>query len=291
MTTWISTPSIVCREVHATHNEQHSSISGNPTCNARIAVPYSQLEDAVAALLGGPEIWPKATSVIQNLVCVSARVDNDTGRYTTDSNGEIINYNVFALLDLTYMARAGIYVIDQNGEDVFWNDEISPRIEAKPLNHTLLIWGNQGGSGAITQKVDLHSDEAPSKYDNGISLVHTIEGFDIGHDDLIDLVNTVHNAEYISPMNGRIYPASTLLLRSFSELVHYNFKSYRAGVLSTTLKLNYEEKAVGWNRFYRNDIVNKVEGYYTIHQNTSPYNQVILSQEVSHLKYLGWTFP
>lgn len=288
MTTWISDPSIICREVHATHNEQHSSISGNPTFNARIAVPYSQLEDAVSALLGGPEEWPKATSIIQNPACVSVRVDNDTGRYTTDSNGEVINYNVFALLDLTYMARAGAYVTDQNSQDVFWNDEASPRIEGKPMNHTLLIWGNQGGSGTPNEKVQLHSDETPTKYDNGISLIHTIEGFDIDYSDLISLVNTVHNASYVSPITGVVYAANNLILRSYSELNHFNFKSYRTGATSTTLKLNYEFKDVGWNRFWRNDLINNSSGYYTIHRASSPYDQVQAAMEVSHLKYLGW---
>lgn len=288
MTTWIGGGSITCREVHATHNEVHNTLTGNPSFSARIAVPYSQLEDAVAALLGTPETWPKATSILQDVVCVAAQADNDGGRYTTDSNGETINYDQYALLALTYMPRIGRYVTDDSGEDVFWNDEVSPRRESKPMNHLNLIWGTTDPTGIPNEKIQLHSDEAPPKYESGVTLIHTIEGFDLDYSDLRTLIGTVAQAQYTSPVTGEIYAAETLLLNDYAAINHFNFKSYRTGTVSTTLKLFYEFKDVGWNRFWRNDLVNKTTGYYYIRQNVDPWDRVDPFPLADHDKYLNW---
>lgn len=287
MTTWIS-GGPVAREVHSTHTEQHGTIGGNPTFNATIAVAWSELEEAVSLLLGGPEIWPKATSIIETPVCVSVRVNNDRGRYTTDSNGEVINYNIYALLDLTYMARGGGYVTGKDGQDLFWNDEVGPRIESRPMNHNLLIWGNQGGSGLPSQKVQLTPDEVPSKYENGTSLTHTIEGWNDYTDDLTDLISTTNQDPYSSPLTGVVYNEGTLLLRDYAEIPAYNFISYRTGVIGTNLKLFYEFKKEGWQVFWRNDLVGKTTGYYAIHQADDPYNQVLPFPMADHTRYLDW---
>lgn len=279
-------PSVTAREVHATHNENHSAITGNPTYNAKLAILYTDIEIAVKELLGGPQVWPKPTTNIQDPVCVSVNVDNDTGRYTTDSNGEIIDYTKYALLNCVYMARIGTYLTDTNGEEVFWMDEVEPRIETRPMNHELLIWGNQSGSGIPNEKITLAPDEAPPKYENGSTFVHTIEGWDIDYSDLNDLIGTVHNDVYNSPF-GFGFVTNTLLLRNYSKIIHYNFKSYRTGTFSMTLKLMYETK-VNWNKFWRIDLINHVEGYYPILQASAPYPTVEPCPIVSHLKYLGW---
>lgn len=279
-------PSVTAREVHATHNENHSAISGNPTYNAKIAILYTDLATAVSELLGGPQIWPKPTTSISFPVCVHVNVDNDTGRYTTDSNGETINYDKYALLNCVYMARIGTYREDSNGEDVFWMDEVEPRIETRPMNHEQLRWGNFNGVGVPSELNTLAPDEAPPKYENGSTLIHTIEGWDIDYSDLDDLIHTVHNADYTSPIDGHVFEAGTLMLRNYSKITHYNFKSYRHGAYSNTLKLIYETK-LDWNVFWRIDLINHIEGYYPIHQASGPYPRVSPFPLVSHNKYLG----
>lgn len=293
---WMTSPpaNIPCREVHASHVESHSAIAGNPTFNAKIAVLYSSLQDAISVLVGRPEIWPKNTSIIQDITCVSAQVNNDTGRYTTDADQQIIDYSLYALLDLVYMARAGVYLVDENSQDVFWNDENEPRVESRPMNHKLLIWGDTTNPATVPQsKIQLHSDEAPPYYDNGTNLIHTIEGFNINYDDLDALIGTVHNATYISPVtagsNIKIYPANTLLLDTYSVFNHYNFKSYRDGAISTTLKLFYKFKSIGWNKFWRNGLTPATTGYHYMRHNRDPWDIFDPFPLVSHLKYLGWT--
>lgn len=289
MSRWTGDPSIVCREVHTTHRESHSTLAGNPTFTATVAVPYSQLADAVSDLLGGPQLWPKPTTILQNVVCVEVKPNNDQGRYTTDSNGETIDYSLFALLDLIYMPRKGRYLIDSNGQDVYWDDEVEPRLESRPYAKDLLIWGDSVDPNLTPQvRIDLHSDEVPSKYEAGETLVHTIEGFDIDYSDLSGLLATVHDALYVSPITGLLYGAEALMLKHFQTIKHYNYKSYQSGNVSTTLKLIYEYKEIGWNKFYRNDVIGGVTGYYFIRQNTSPYNRVDPFPVVSHDKYLGY---
>lgn len=286
---WIISPpvSIICREVHSSHTESHSAIAGNPTFNAKVAVLYTQLQDVVSVLLGKPENWPKGTSIIQDPVCVSCQVNNDTGRYTTDADGQIIDYSQYALLDLVYMARAGVYVVDNSGEDVFWNDEEEPRVESRPMNYKLLVWGNTDTT-VPTPKIQLLSDEAPSIYENGANLVHTIEGFDISFDDLEALIGTVHNVDYLSPVNGKNYVAGTLLLDAYQVINHYNFKSYRHGAISVTLKLFYKFKGISWSKFWRNGLDAATTGYHYMRHNKDPWPLFDPFPLASHIKYLGW---
>lgn len=289
MSRWTGDPSIVCREVHATHRESHNTLTGNPTFTATVAVLYSQLSDAVSDLLGGPQTWPKPTTILQDVVCVEVKPNNDQGRYTTDSNGETIDYSLFALLDLLYMPRMGVYLTDTNGQDVYWDDTQEPRLESRPLNHTLLIWGDASSPTATPfPRIDLHSDEVPSKFEAGLTLVHTIEGFDIGFDDLKSLIGTVHNAIYLSPTDLVSYAANTLLLKHYIEIEHFNFISYRTGGTSFTLKLIYEYREVGWNKIWRNNPLGANTGYYYIRQNAPPYARVDPFPAVSHNKYLGY---
>lgn len=289
MSTWTGNPSIVCREVHTTHRETHNTLISNPVFNATVAVQYSQLEDAIRELLGGPQLWPKPTTNLNNVVCVEVKFNNDQGRYTTDSNGETIDYTLYGLLDLTYMPRKGRYLIDLNGQDVYWDDEVEPRLESRPMEKSGLIWGDITDPDLVPQiRLDLQADEVPSRYEAGETLVHTIEGFDLDYSDLSGLLATLHNALYVSPITGLLYGAGTLMLKHFQEIKHYNYKSYQSGNVSTTLKLIYEYKEVGWNKFWRNDTTGNTTGYYYIRQNAPPYNRVDPFPEVSHIKYLGY---
>lgn len=286
MTTWISSANIPCREVHASHVEAHSILGGNPTFNAKIAVEYTDLAAAISALLGEPEEWPKPTTNFDP-TCVSVQMNNDTARYTTDSNNEIINYTYFALLDVSYMVRVGSYLVDINGQDVFWNDEMEPMVESRPMNNKLLIWGNITDT-VPNDKIQLHPDEVPQRYDDGATLIHTIEGFELDFTDLDDLKGTCHNDIYLSPFINQAFIAGSLLLDSYTVTNHYNFKSYRTGAISTTLKLYYKYRQIGWNRFWRNGLVNDPEGYYYLRKNEDPWPRFDPFPLVDHGKYLDW---
>lgn len=296
MAKWISDPlpswmispplNIPCREVHASYSESHSIISGNPTFVAKIAVLNSQLKDAVSILLGKPEEWPKNTTDF-DVTCVSAQVNSDTGRYTTDADGEMINYNQYVLLDLVYMARVGNYLEDKNNQDVFWNDEEEPRVESNVMNHRLLIWGNTTDT-VPNDKIQLHADEAPSIYKNGTNLIHTIEGFELDFTDLDDLIGTCNDDIYLSPTINKAFIVGSMLLDDYKILNGYNFKSYRSGAMSTTLKLYYKYKQIGWNKFWRHGLENVPEGYYYIRRNFDPWPRFDPFPLADHSKYLEW---
>ncbi len=288
MAEWIpsfASGSIPVKEVKGSHKESHNAINSNPSYHARLEVPWASRNDAISALLGTPESWPK-TPLMSNVVCVSAELVNDNGGYSYDD--EIIIYSQYALIDCVYMPRIGAYVVDANGEDVYWLDEDSPRIESKPMNHQNLIWGDTTEAGVPNDKIQLSPEEAPPRYEPGDSLVHTIEGWTIDYDDIDTLIGTVHSEPYFSPVTGKTYAADTLMLRNYGATRGFSFRSYRDGQPTVTLKLYYEFKGTGWNRFWRIDLKNKTEDYYYIRQNVDPYNRVDPFPAADHTKYLGW---
>lgn len=284
-----SDPSLDIQEIHSFRNEDDGTLSGNPQYSTRLEVPYQQLSALKTALLGEPEGWPHLSSIIQDVVCVQCKIKDDVSSYTTDSTGSLIHYDGNVFVDVVYMPRVGRYVVDANGEDVYWNDETAPRIESRPIPHKTLIWGTTTSPTSIpNDKIPLHSDEAPSIYENAQSLIHTIESWDIDFSDLKSLVGTVHNASYVSPVSGDVYAAGTLLLKNYANSQGYYFTSYRHGASSAQLKLFYEFRGVGWQRFWRNDIINNTQGYYYILRNANPWDAMEPFPQTSHNKYLGW---
>lgn len=287
---WITSASIPCREIEQTHKESHSTVSTNPVYRVTLEVDFDNVKAAIQALLGLPEEWPKDT-MFEDVVAVSAEGQTNGGQYATDSDGEVLSYDKY-LIDVTYIQRSGVYLEDSNGSDVYWNDEHSPRIESRPMNHTLLKWGTTtpSGSGSVpTESTPLDSTEAPSRYIGGETLEHTIEGWSIDYTDLDDLIGTVHDAAYTSPVSGVTYAADTLLLRSFTSVRGWSFISYRSLVPTTTLKLIYEFKDVGWNRFWRINLrtTPASEDYYYILANQQTFKRIDPFPSVSHLKYLS----
>lgn len=287
---WTPTdPSLDIQEIHSFRNEDDGTLSGNPQYTTRLKIPYQQLSALKTALLGVPEGWPHISSIIQDVICVQVKAVNDGSSYTTDSTGSLIHYDGSIFVDVVYMPRVGRYLVDFNGNDVYWNDIGAPRIESRPMNHRNLIWGTTSSPTSIPiDKIQLHSDEAPSIYESGNSLTHIIESWDIDYSDLKSLIGTVHDDVYISPVTGEVHAPGTLLLRNYSEQQGYYFTSYRHGASSIMLTLYYEFKGVGWNRFWRNDIFNNTEGYYYILRNVNPWDPVEPFPEISHNKYLGW---
>lgn len=300
MARWISDGSIVCKEVSPSHGETHNNISGNPLFRARLKVLWNEAQLAKSKLCGEPEDWPHQT-IFQNVKCVSCEITPDGGAYTVDSDGEILAYQ-YAFLDVTYAPRPGVYLEDYNNQDVYWYDELDPRVETKPMNHQVLIWGGDDPAQVPQNKIPLHPDEAPTRYFTGQTLRHTIEGWCIETDDLADYIGTVNADEYYSPVLLRTFPAETLLLRSLAITREISFRSYRqptsgpppvppsfdpSGLFTNKLLMTYEYKKEGWNRFYRNDPDTNTSGYYYIRYDTSPYDTIEPAPVVNHDKWLS----
>lgn len=313
---------IQCREVHSTHTETHNTISGNPLYKARLEIPWDSLMMALSRLLGAPERWPFnglhfPFGQFYNIVAVSAEVINDAGSYVTNSGyEEVIHYDEAALIDVTYMPRIGKYItvpekVVSDGEgdpvtfppmDVYIEDRVQPRYESIPEHHRNLIWGDTTDV-VPTDKKMLHPDEVPSRGNPGLTLIHTIEGYDRSISELDALVGTVTNADYTPTTKGRKkFPSGTLFLRTYEVEDRYTFRSYRIkkdpppptpgfdvyGLSTPVLKLVYEYKKEGWEKFWRNNSSPTVNasGYYYIRYSQPPYAKYVRFQPADHSAFL-----
>jgi hypothetical protein len=300
MTKWIQdftiasvTQNLPCDEVHITHVEAYNSLSGNPQYQVRLAVDWASRYLAITRLLGVPEQWPYTTP-FDKVYAVEARIVNDQGAYTADADAQVIQYTEKALIDVTYMPRNGVYRVlttsDPVGggtinQPVYIDDVEKPRTETVPMNHMNFFWGDTTGTAPADKSKVLLSQESPTIFNIGQTLVHTIEGW-CGALDVSDFVGTVNQYAYTSPVNGRTYGAGTLMLRDYSLTRAFNFRSYRllgdpaptasfidfARIAGVNLQMVYEYKSLGWERFFHTAL-NATPGYHYIHRRESPYTK------------------
>lgn len=298
--------SIAAREVHTSHNESYNNLSGNPQFNVVLAVPWNDRYLAIQQLLGRPCIWPYDTpfnladlSDLQKVVVASSvQIINDTSRYTTDMDGEVINYAENALLQITYMPRMGMYAeitVKSDGttplgagknQDIFLSEIEVPRFEFIPQSPKLFAWGGTTTTLPSLPLVPLSPNETPSKNNSEVTLVRTIEGW-CGIFDIQPFVNTTHSQSYTSSIVRKTYAANTLMLRSYNLERGYYHRSYRElgsnpGTVNEffdfgnlpcfKLTLNYEYKASGWQRFFRADAESGQTGLYYIRYNQDPHD-------------------
>lgn len=307
MTKWISGGSISLKEVHGSVAEDHAATKGNPTFGVRLEVATSDKQAAITQLLGNPEQWPHST-ILENVVAVTCKVSNDRGATTTDSDGQLLFYSYKHFLDLTYMPRPGIYLVDYAGLDVYWHDEITSRTESIPTNPDTLIWGNTDTSVPTDKLRTLTASEAPQKYENGCTLIHTIEGwpYDLNQINPADFIGTCNDADYSSPvLTDRVFPAGTLLLKEVQLSKEIVFRSYRdpeagppplpyveySGKVAPVVKCIYEYRWQGWNKFWRNDANSSqyTPDYYYIRYAKDPYDLYEPFPLISHDEWLAYT--
>lgn len=298
MTKWIFDGSVACREVSGTRHESYNSLSGSPTFKVRLEVPAGQVKLAKAKLLGKPETWPHDSIFLGASVvaCVACEEVTDQGAYTTDADGQLCNYINNHLLDCTYIARAGIYVEDMNSEDVYWDDEIKPRFESRPADNMMLMWGGTDEQSIPQNKVPLNPDAAPPIFQGGETLTHTIEGWTLETATLQDVIGTCNDELYVSvPLHNREYSAGTLMLRNYEIIHSFSFRSYRifsaqepfSGKPTITLKLYYEYRKDGWQKFWRVNPDLQQAVYEFIRYIKSPHDIFNPFPVVSHAKWLS----
>lgn len=269
MSLWIADGSIGLVEVEGTKREVFNSVSGVPNYTVQVACPFASRKDALKKLLGNPEKWPHDT-IFPYVYCIAADVVSD-GEYTTDADEQIL-HSTNSILQLTYAPRNGVYISeDYFNKPVYWLDEIEPRYESRPVPHRNFFWGNTDTSIPTEKMPLLDGDEAPQKSEAGVSLVHTIEGWQeyAYYDLMLASCGTTNSAAYTSPILGKTFAAGTLLLRNATIVPSYTHVSYKLGVKTYTVKLFYEWKANGWQKFWRN--YGPSPDYYYIRHNTSPY--------------------
>ena len=313
MATWIpddiSGPFPI-EEVHNTRVESHNTINGSPVFKVRLNTQFDHLDSAQGKLLGTPLLWPHASLIPFKPYCVAMEVPPDMGRYSSDIDQQLVYPDGNVFIDCTYVVRTGVYLEDYNNQDVYWEDQIEPRIESRAINHRQLVWGATDAQTIPTKKIQLMSDEAPPKYESGETLIHIIEGWTDTtvkpNNPTLPLMNyltshigTVALSAYTSIPLGRTFEAKTLLLRNVSITRSFSFRSYRlppggstthySGKPTNTIRMIYEYKKEGWDKFWRIDLENDTEGFYYIRRNKEPYGIVRPFPEINHDVFLRYT--
>jgi hypothetical protein len=297
MAKWIADGSISLREIPGTRIESHSTVTGMPIYNVRLEVPVGQLKNAISKLLGNPEIWPHTDTVITNIRAIAANLVQESGRYSTDGDGQLALLTVNPhLIDVTYTARPGLYTT-LVGVAAYIDDVMGPRIESIPLDHRQIVWGGTANNVIIpiSQQLLISPDVTPSTYIPGEQLEHTIEGWTFTTTTMSSLIGTVNNAAYTSvPLYNRTFPIGTLLLRNIQITKGMSFNSYKLapypwpGITTLQVKMIYEYKAQGWDKFYRLGTVSgvNVTGYYYMRHKSQPYDLVVPFPLADHTPYL-----
>lgn len=294
--------SILAREIHGARSMSFNSISGVPQYKTKLLIRWSKITEAICRLLGRPEIWPLselpsnpeepetnlAAPGLRNIVCIGAEVSNDQSDYGTDQHGQIIDYNDYGIVDVTYVPRPGAYVrMNQTDDDelagayieeYYFDDVEEPIYHDIPQDPREFVWGNENDEDAPNEPIPLASAAVPAIPDPGISLIHVIEGWCGGDLTLEKFLGTTNDVAYINKNTSRIYNVGTLMLRTYSLQWGYTFRSYRKkneldpglgffdpnGSATGILKLTYEYKERGWTKFFRNASKDHKSGYYVM---------------------------
>lgn len=270
--------------MHGARVEEYHSITGNPTFRTRLECLWNERHTVVRDLLGLPAFWPE-TSLFQNVVCVAARVVGDNSIHAQHIDNEVIIYTEKALIDVTYIARPGKYVIDWYQQPVYWYDEIKPRLETLPRDHRMFVWGlTTDVTPTDAQVSPMTSSEVPVDFIPGETFIRNIEGF-AQTMDLSTYIGTVTNAEHSSYQLGRKFPAGTLLCRNIEITPGYSFRSFRSftgsppgptgfdpsGRNTYQLKVIYEFRKEGWEKWRRFDYGAGVLDWYYVRYNKATY--------------------
>lgn len=292
---WIQDETVYCAEVHGTRHENHGSINGTPSFNVRLEVLFSQYAIAISKLLGTPEFWPIAG--LKNIRAVSVNVvTNESGGFT-DVKKQVIGYDKM-LLDVTYIARKGQYVYLYNQKRGYMEDTSELRNESKPEFYKNVIWGDKNSISTVpNDKIPLHPDEVPTRFEPGQNITHIIEGWvEEGagtQEEIKNYIGTVNAHEYVSVNLNQRFAIGTLLLLSYTAEPSFSFISYDAtttqyGKPTAILKLNYAYRPNGWEKFWRNRLDGE-SGYYYILKNNDPWDPYVPFPLKDHRPFLGYT--
>jgi len=150
----------------------------------------------------------------------------------------------------------------------------------------LFIWGGKTPNAQIAagQEEKPQPEELPNVSIPGQTLIHTIEGVVEGYVQNVNLdtlIGTVTDVPYVSHVLSRTFNTGTLLLRSYTINKTFSFRSFRqsigggvfdpSGKPTYQIKMVYEFKEKGWNRFLRWNKTNTNRDYYYLKYSYSPY--------------------
>lgn len=293
MANWLSTLPVPIREVKGSRREEFNNISGNPSISVQLQTAWSHARTAKCLLLGGeaafggPAIFPDYNFI--TFYCSSVDIVSDGGLYTS-ADDNILTPSGNALLNVRYMARMGSYRLSYTSGTVYVEDLAQPRPESIPVNPNHLVWNvydPQTPNTISPEKPTLQAGEAPNIPDNGLTLIHTLEGY---HGAILqlndDLIGTTNAIPYISAQLRFTFPIGTLMLRNYELTKNFSFQSYKLastipvggfdpmGKMTYTIKMFYEYKKIGWNVFRRADMrVQEFTDLYKIRYAESPYGE------------------
>lgn len=291
MANWLSTLPVPIREVKGSRREEYNNLSGNPTISVQLQTAWSHARTAKCLLLGGEAAFggpaPFPDYNFMNFYCTSVDIVSDGGLYTsTDDN--ILTPSGNALLNVRYMARMGSYRLSYSSGTVYVEDLAQPRAESIPVNPLHLIWSKydpQAHNTVQDEKTSVQIGEPPNSPDNGLTLIHTIEGY---HGSLLqlndELIGTTNGVPYNASQLKFIFPVGTLMLRNYEVSKSFSFQSYKLtstippggfdpmGKMTYTIKMFYEYKKIGWEVFRKADMrFQTFEDLYNMRYAESPH--------------------
>ena len=162
------------------------------------------------------------------------------------------------------------------------------------MEHLKLRWDTDAPFFDVNDLDSLHPDETPVRFERGETLTHIIEGWTLETDTLTAAIGTVASSAYTTVPSypvPKTYAAETLLLKNVIITPAMTFRSYRTdtvmGLPTYILKLVYEYKSQGWQKFYRNDSITNQSGYYGIRYNSPPYGLINPFPVSDHSKWLA----
>lgn len=185
-------------------------------------------------------------------------------------------------------------------------DELSHRNEAFPVDHTKLVWGltTDVPPPSTPTPPQLTQHETPVEYLPGYTFTRTIEGWSMDVPKTEDLpgqpgsgiagplTGTTNQHDFRSLNLKRKFKAGTMLFRTMMVSTGISFRSYRfpvpippgetespvlppkydlSGLPTLTLKLVYEFREEGWDKFRRVNLDAKSVGWYYIRWNRDNY--------------------
>lgn len=291
MANWLSTLPVPIREVKGSRRESYNSLSGNPTASVQLQTDWTYVHTAKRMLLGGetsldaPGNWPYTS--FTPLYCSSVEIVSDGGLYTSTDDVTLTPAGK-GLLNVTYIARMGEYRMSYTSSIVYVEDLIQPRAESIPVNPLHLIWSKydpQAPNTVQDEKISVQVGEPPNIPDNGMTLIHTIEGY---HGRIIelndDLIGTTNSVPYNSTQLNFTFPVGTLMLRNYEIGKSFSFKSFKVtntnppggfnptGKMTYTIKMFYEYKKIGWELFRKADMrFQTFEDLYNMRYAESPH--------------------
>lgn len=271
-------------EILNSRRESHT-INGTPIIRVQVEVLTAEVISFIERLLKIYAPYPLNDSYKFIYRATDADIIYQEGKVSLHEGNEVIYYQDYALVNITYTALPGI--VDRNAgppiEYFYHEEDREPRSEFIQIPKDNIVWGTIDHSVPASPADPVLPEECPVKSLGGASLVRRIRGYDVYDSDWDALIGTVNTADYTSSHDGNVYAAGTLMLRSVNAVKgsnNYSFVSPATPMIIT----RYEYKPEGWDVWWRNK--QGAAGYYDMRYANSLATQVVTFPVADHSPFL-----